>query len=493
MIKRLFLTFVFCLSGFIIGYFLVKDNVFARDVWLSSNEDVVCSEQEQNVELEKAMKAYYDFLNGNICVEGVDMDFITIPTREENKRYATEYVIADANGDNIPDLHVKSARYYYIFSYLEDELVIFKDMSSYRYCYPLKNGGFIRHVYGGAPEADYYCYFVFDNEGNLIEEISFSKYDSNENHIYDENDEYVFLDEKVTKEEWERLTEEYIYMDENGVERERNTIEMTAIYDNEYSGSGIIDYKEVFTFEGAITQDNINEIAKCENLKYLDVIITSEDIDLSPLSNLIYLQKLSLTFEGNTADLSFLKELDNLTDITIIGCCELADLSVLENKVYLRKIHIEYVGDVDLNFLTNCTSLKEIYITGGCIRNVEGISGLTHLQTIYLFDNSGYSKYEEQVEWNMNSFSNMKELRWMLLANIKIEDVSPLAKLTNLREIILVRPDINDIKELSYLPNLSSLSIYGNENEVIEKQAEKYFDNVENVIVTEDIPDQLNL
>lgn len=255
----------------------------------------------------------------------------------------------------------------------------------------------------------------------------------------------------------------------------------------------IIDYKEVFTFEGAITQDNINEIAKCENLKYLDVIITSEDIDLSPLSNLIYLQKLSITFEGNTADLSFIKELDYLTNVTIKGCCELADLSVFENMKYLQNIFVEYVEDVDLNFLANCKSLNKIHIAGGGIRNVEGISDLTHLKSIYLFDNYRYSQDEERIVLDLHSFSNMTELEWMLLAHINIADVSPLSDLPNLREIVLVKTNIDDIEPLSNLPKLTDLSIYGNKSETVKQEAEMYFNDVENVSVIDEIPNQLQL
>lgn len=108
------------------------------------------------------MNAYYDFLDGNISVEGINIDFITIPTGEE---------------------------------------------------------GFIRHVFGAGSSADYYWYFVFNYEGDLIEDITFSN-DSNENSIYDENDEYVFSGVKITKEEWEKLTEEYIYVDERACRRD---------------------------------------------------------------------------------------------------------------------------------------------------------------------------------------------------------------------------------------------------------------------------------
>ena len=99
-----------------------------------------------------------------------------------------------------------------------------------------------------------------------------------------------------------------------------------------------------------VTQNDVIKIAELENLKQLDIVISSEDIDLSPLSNLTYLQELAITYVGDTTDLAFPKELDYLTDITIMGCCELDDLSLFENMIYLQNLFVEYVEDVDLNF-----------------------------------------------------------------------------------------------------------------------------------------------
>ena len=68
--------------------------------------------------------------------------------------------------------------------------------------------------------------------------------------------------------------------------------------------------------------------------------------------------------------------------------------------------------------MANCKSLNKIHIAGGGIRNVEGISDLTHLKSIYLFDNYRYSQDEERIVLDLHSFSNMTELEWMFLACI---------------------------------------------------------------------------
>lgn len=79
-------------------------------------------------EYETAMQQYQEFLDGKQSVATaygeVNLDFITIPTGEPNNRYSAAYAYFDSTGDKIPELHVKSARYYYILSCKQGELFI---------------------------------------------------------------------------------------------------------------------------------------------------------------------------------------------------------------------------------------------------------------------------------------------------------------------------------------------------------------------------------
>lgn len=67
--------------------------------------------------------------------------------------------------------------------------------------------------------------------GNEVYELNFSKYDKNKNGLYDEDDEYLFDGVNVTKEIWEGLTERYLFTDSSGVERIRNEIEWTVLFE----------------------------------------------------------------------------------------------------------------------------------------------------------------------------------------------------------------------------------------------------------------------
>ena len=66
---------------------------------------------------EQAMLAYQGFLEGKISVDGIDIDSITVPTGEPGRHYETKYAFFDCHRNGVPELHVISARFYYIFHY----------------------------------------------------------------------------------------------------------------------------------------------------------------------------------------------------------------------------------------------------------------------------------------------------------------------------------------------------------------------------------------
>ena len=178
---------------------------------------------------EQAMLVYEKFLEGKIECDGIDIDFITTPKGEPDKRYDTQYAVFDCDGNGEAELHVQSARYYYIFQYKNGALQLYKNLSPYPHYYALKNGAFISHDFGAGPLSDEYRYYIFDTYGNETFSIGFTKYDKNFNVEYDEGDEYVFDNVEVTKDIWEKLTERFLYIDEDGIERIKHEIEWTDL------------------------------------------------------------------------------------------------------------------------------------------------------------------------------------------------------------------------------------------------------------------------
>ena len=110
----------------------------------------------------EAMLAYQEFLEGKISVDGIDIDSITVPTGEPGSHYETKYAFFDCDRNGVPELHVNSARYYYIFQYKDKNVWVYKNLSPYPYYYALQNGAFISHRMGAGPVSDGYKYSIFD-------------------------------------------------------------------------------------------------------------------------------------------------------------------------------------------------------------------------------------------------------------------------------------------------------------------------------------------
>ena len=240
----------------------------------------------------------------------------------------------------------------------------------------------------------------------------------------------------------------------------------------------------------SITQEDVDRIAGMEDLDSLAFSISGDNIDLSPLGRLPHLRELTFFFAGGTddLDLSFVKELRYLTEIYFDKCTSLEDLSLFEDMRCLKDLHVGYVDDVDLNYLSGCVNLESIDICGHHIRNVEGLSGLMSLHSLGLMESA---PGKEPIMNDLEQISELKGLEDVTLRFIDVSDAGMLSDLPNLRRIFLVGTGISDIESLNNLERLEYLAIFGNESELVKEQAEMYFKDVEEVTVTEDIPNNL--
>lgn len=149
--------------------------------------------------------------------------------------------------------------------------------------------------------------------------------------------------------------------------------------------------------------------------------------------------------------------------------------------------------DGDLCYLANLNNLESLAVIGRNIRNPEGISNLTHLKSLSLYDNSSEALYDEaeRTPFDVQSLAGLTELEWLDLSFLYIEDVSSLANLKELRHTELIRTSVGDISPLENLRNLDEIFIFGNKSELVKEQSEALFNEVETVIVTEEMPNGL--
>lgn len=89
---------------------------------------------------------------------------------------------------------------------------------------------------------------------------------------------------------------------------------------------------------------------------------------------------------------------------------------------------------------------------------------------------------------DMNILEEMAGLENILIAHININDISPLSEMKNLEYISLINTGVEDIRPLTNLKKLKYLDIFGNDSELVEQQIEKYFADVENVHISNEVP-----
>ncbi|MDE7339651.1 MAG: hypothetical protein K2N80_03695 [Lachnospiraceae bacterium] len=187
---------------------------------------------EKNVDKEtlkeQAVLAYLEFIEGRRSIGNSNIYTLAMPTGEPDRRYSTGYAIIDSNGDDIPELHIRTARELTIISFAEGELTWFKFFSNKptRNCL-LNNGAYIWWWDTGRTMGNGYSYFELDESGNKINEVAFYWEDRNENNMCDEDDEFCFDGTICKKDEWFIRTRKYLYTDEKGREQISNQVEWT--------------------------------------------------------------------------------------------------------------------------------------------------------------------------------------------------------------------------------------------------------------------------
>lgn len=181
----------------------------------SLQEDIQ-NERQRESESERIIKLYNDFISGEINFKGYNIEEMSTPTGEPEKRYHTDYAIVDSNGDGLPELHIRNAREFRVFSYKEGEIVHIYASFSRPTQNTLRNDG--TFLYWDTPgpgiREDYYRVFQVDKDGNEHIESEFYWKDLNLNAIYDKDDQYFFNKEECTETEWINKTKEYIYIND---------------------------------------------------------------------------------------------------------------------------------------------------------------------------------------------------------------------------------------------------------------------------------------
>lgn len=107
----------------------------------------------------------------------------------------------------------------------------------------------------------------------------------------------------------------------------------------------------------------------------------------------------------------------------------------------------------DLSGIENLTNLKEIFLGGNPITNIDPLGKLTKLDNVNL---TGC-----QIE-NISPLVSNTNIQFLFLSSNNIADITPLEKLTNIQYLSLDNNKIADVSPLLKLTSLTDLEISGN-------------------------------
>lgn len=165
---------------------------------------IALSGTESSLTSDGAELLYKKFLSGEITARGKDGETIRIDTYLNNatQDFKGEYTILDMNGDDIPELYIKTVRDCTIFWIKNNEVTVWRD--EVNYSMPLNNMAILLTRPGGAPTHTSYTYFVLGYNGDNLLRIDFEEYYEGANG--EPLQTYLYQGVVVSKDVYETLT-----------------------------------------------------------------------------------------------------------------------------------------------------------------------------------------------------------------------------------------------------------------------------------------------
>lgn len=249
----------------------------------------------------------------------------------------------------------------------------------------------------------------------------------------------------------------YICLDGGGV-----GVQSIYYYPNSLISREINDNGSVVKFSKDNMKSVFTSVSKLKNLEEIFIVSPTAELDLSylsqltklkkisisgytpknykPLSNLKNLEVLNLSFDYDVAnypdgerltDISSMESLENLVELDLYGQ-PVIDISPLSKMTKLRKLNLEkrYTSEktVDISALKNLCNLEELELSYNDIEDLSPLKNCTKIKKLYLWDN----KIKD-----ISALSSMKNLTYLVLGDYQYEitDLSPLFNLKELKEI----------------------------------------------------------
>lgn len=230
--------------------------------------------------------------------------------------------------------------------------------------------------------------------------------------------------------------------------------------------AGLTELQEV-VLTGQMNITDLSPLAGLTKLEKLQLCRNGDNYptvfvkDLSALSSLTGLKELQLECSG-LESLHGMEVMSQLRSVTLRGDSSLTDISALKGLTALETLYIynssnssPYLENLDA--LSESTRLTELLISADGIRSLDGIKNLTNLQVLQLYGSDADIT-------NVDALSNLARLKTLYLPSNKdyqqVMDLSGIANLTNLEEFYLYGC-VSSYTPFQNLTKLKSLSLYG--------------------------------
>lgn len=192
-------------------------------------------------------------------------------------------------------------------------------------------------------------------------------------------------------------------------------------------------------------------IEPCKNIVWLGCTLQKIK-DISPLSTLTNLRRLSLSQNREIEDISPLANLINLHSLNLESN-KISDISELANLTKLRYLNLMYNSFSDISAIENMMELEELYLSCEPFGDVSKIANLTKLQTLWIPNCNIY---------DISSMYRLNRLRLLYISDNHINDIGVLANFTELEELFSNGNSFSDLSALKNLIKLNYLRLSNN-------------------------------
>jgi hypothetical protein len=198
--------------------------------------------------------------------------------------------------------------------------------------------------------------------------------------------------------------------------------------------------------------------------------------DLSPISNITFLETLKLSNTPTTA-IKFIKYSDRLRDLDISNT-QIEDISELVNLTNLQVFKASNTAIKSFAVLNQFKRLKVLDLTGSGFNSIENIKDLVVLETLTLSKN---------YILNYSLLSKLSSLISLDLSETNFEDLSPLSGMTNLTYLDITACNVVDLSPVTSLKSLEKIA--ADETKLSQEDATLFVRNHPDVLLIHHVKD----